>query len=189
MSSSHPNTLTCGINVDNQALKNSAMAGVFKNPAASLKALSNGNPDSVLFEAVVDSSRTMPRLWRSGAPALYVRYIVDGYKCQAELDGPTWKQPLVGITNTLVGISNEKSQDRDSAILANLRESYPRIVAVIMRDLGQLVPPGLKADVLKAIVCQYMLEMISTASHQRFYGPHFQDIYNYLSSWHVQEHV
>ena len=163
----------CGYGLEDNRKDTDAQARVQHNPVAALRDISNGKPDLYLFQAVVNATVDVPQIWRAGASTLYVRYIVDGYERAAPdhhsslhsspggdvhrnlsltRPDPHWKRPLIGVINVLTGISNAKSVDQDSAILAKLRKSYSAMCAVIWHDLDRLLPLGPQADCLRGTV-------------------------------------
>lgn len=76
---------------------------------------------------------------------------------------PHWKKLSMGIIiNVLTGILATQSRDRDAAILAKLRESYPAILTVIWRDFNELLTHDPQADILRGVVCRYIKEMAKT---------------------------
>jgi hypothetical protein len=48
-----------------------AMTRVRRDPVAAVRDISNGHPEPVLFQSVVNMSLTEPRIWRAGAATLY----------------------------------------------------------------------------------------------------------------------
>lgn len=145
-----------------------AMARVMDNPVAALRDISNGNPESVLFQSVVNLTLKQPSIWRSGAATLYIRYILHGYtqNCANPSVGqdPHWAKPLMGLINVLAGIAEQKSEHQDTAILDELRGSYSAICAVIWHDLSALLPPGPQADYTRHLVVSYISNMLLATS-------------------------
>lgn len=165
----------CGCNQDEIDHDNAmAMARVRHNPVAALRDISNGEPEPVLLQSVVNLSLTEPRIRRAGAATLFIRYLLHGYKRNYEphpdpsiSPEPHWAVPLMGLLNILAGISKEGSSHRDSAILAELQGSYSAVCAIIWHDLSRLLPPGPQADYRRRIVILYIGNMLITTKNKR----------------------
>lgn len=148
---------------------------VNRDPAAAVRAISNGHPDAVLFQAVVNSSLDVSRIWTAGGATLYIRYIREGYQTNAEphpdpsiTSEPTWTKPLKGLLNILAGIRKAKAPQRDSSTLKEISEAYNSIIGVVWRDLNFLLPPGPQADFRRRIVVHFIKNVILAADSKRY---------------------
>ncbi|KII84261.1 hypothetical protein PLICRDRAFT_358605 [Plicaturopsis crispa FD-325 SS-3] len=129
MDQSHFHTPDCGCDhdADARALAR-AMANVKRDPQGAVRTLESAHvPEPMLFQAVVNCSLNVPRIRRSGAPAMFLRFIKEGYRSNAEphpdpsiLPPRQWERPVIGILNILVAIRDDKSQAQDSAIVSEL---------------------------------------------------------------------
>jgi len=152
-----------------------AMTRVRRDPVAAVRDISNGHPEPVLFQSVVNMSLTEPRIWCAGAATLYIRYLLHGYNRNYEphpdpsiTPEPLWTVPLMGLLNILAGIDKEKSSRRDSAIVDELWRSYSAVCAIIWRDLSLLLPPGPRADYRRRIVMLYISNTLITTKNKRY---------------------
>lgn len=186
MNSSHCHTPSCGCNPDEERLFQQMMMNrVARDPAAAIRTLSTSQPPTGLLLAVSNLVLTDPHIRRAGAASIFIRYIIDGYVNPAEpMPDPSiiasldWETPIVGIINTLVSISKSESStstsqvqsSQDNEIRAELRRAYPKIVAVIWRDLSYLLPPGPSADIRRRLVSQMMLNFVNMPHMKRLLG-------------------
>ncbi|KAF8964805.1 hypothetical protein BDZ97DRAFT_1814572 [Flammula alnicola] len=104
------------------------------------------DPMSPLVNAVATKAGN-PLYRRAGAPAMFVKHMLNSKPTDPDaLDVPYWKNPVMGLGNTLAGILRENSEVQDAAILQELRAAYPRIIDVLWRDFALLKQPGSDGD-------------------------------------------
>lgn len=173
-----------------------AMAKVTRAPRNALKDISNGHPDILLFQSVINLSISIPEIWRAGAASLYLRYIRDGYQTDAEdhpdpsmSSDPTWMRPLMGLLNILAGISQQKSRQQDSAVIEEICNAYSMICATVWRDLSSLLPPGPQADFRRRTVVQFMGNLITSAEFQKLINFNISCNSTNVLTFHLKKYV
>lgn len=176
----HSHQPGCGCNESEIAREMAAaMLSVTRDPERAVRAISNGHPDAVLFQAVVNSSFDIPRIWTAGGATLYIRYILEGYQKDAVPHPdpsitfePTWMEPLMGLLNVLGGIRKAKKPRRDAATLKEIADAYNSIIGIVWRDLSSLLPPGPQGDLRRRTVVYFIRNIILATDLKRYGTKH-----------------
>jgi hypothetical protein len=140
---------------------------------AAIKTILNGWPNPFLFTAMINLSLEKPHIIYSSLMTIFIKYLVDGYQPvqQEEADqlmdrDAIWTMPVQGLVNVLASIINGKETKQNAAIVHEIQAVYPKICAILWRDLDNLVLPS-HQDIHRELVLHLMTNLTRIESLKR----------------------